>query len=246
MLLRYHMTNANVFYNNEDLWDIPKQIYESREENLQSYYLVTTLPNEKRSEFILTLPFTPVTRNNMIAFLTAKCDMPDYGQLQLYQLPKDKLSYGPMQIEARINQDPEISKQLALWNQQGSSVIRGNMLAIPIEESIIFIEPLYLKARTSEMPELQQVIVAFADKIVMEKDLPTALEKVFYRGNFSEERRNAAEGNEEALSIKELANRAYSHFTRAEESIKNGDWKKYGEELANLREVLNMMKNTAK
>jgi uncharacterized membrane protein (UPF0182 family) len=151
-----------------------------------------------------------------------------------------------MQIEARINQDPEISKQLALWNQQGSSVIRGNMLAIPIEESIIFIEPLYLKARTSEMPELQQVIVAFADKIVMEKDLPTALEKVFYSGNFSEERRNAAEGNERALTIKELANRAYSHFTRAEESIKNGDWKKYGEELANLREVLNMMKNTAK
>lgn len=246
MLLKYHMDNANVFYNNEDLWDIPKQIYENREEDVQSYYLVTTLPNEKNSEFIMIIPFTPVTRDNMLSFLTAKCDMPDYGQLQLYQLPKDKLSYGPMQIEARINQDPEISKQLALWNQQGSSVIRGNMMVIPIEESVIFIEPLYLKARTSEMPELQQVILAFADKIVMEKDLPSALEKLFYQGSFTEERRDAAERNEKELSLKDLANRAHTHFTRAEESIKNGDWKKYGEELSNLREILNIMKNASK
>ncbi len=246
MLLKYHMTNANVFYNNEDLWDIPRQIYENSEEKLQSYYLVTTLPGEKRSEFILILPFTPVTRDNMIAFLTAKCDMPDYGQLQLYQLPKDKLSYGPMQIEARINQDPDISKQLALWNQQGSRVIRGNMLAIPIEESIIFIEPLYLRAETSEMPELQQVIVAFADQIVMEKDLPTALEKVFYKGTFTEDRRAAADRNETALSMKELAAKAHTHFSRAEQSMRSGDWKKYGEELETLRQIINMMKETAK
>jgi Uncharacterized conserved protein len=137
MLLKYHMTNPNVFYNNEDAWAIPSQIYGDKEEPVHSYYLVTTLPNEKRSEFILILPFTPYKKNNMTSFLTAKCDMPDYGRLQLYQLPKDKLNYGPMQIEARINQDPEISKQLTLWSQKGSNVIRGNMLAIPIKESII-------------------------------------------------------------------------------------------------------------
>ncbi len=238
MLLKYHMTNPNVFYNNEDAWDIPSQVYDSSEEPVHSYYLVTTLPNEKRSEFILIMPFVPSKKDNMIAFLTAKCDMPDYGQLQMYQLPKDKLNYGPMQIEARINQDPEISKQLTLWSQKGSNVIRGNMLTIPIEESIVFIEPLYLKAETSEMPELKQVIVAFADKIVMEKDLPTALEKVFYKGSFVETRK---EGQPD-LTIKELSNRAYTHYSRAEQSMKQGNWKKYGEELDSLKQILKMMK----
>jgi len=202
---------------------------------------VTTLPNEKRSEFILILPFTPYKKNNMIAFLTAKCDMPDYGQLQLFQLPKDKLSYGPMQIEARINQDPEISKQLTLWSQKGSNVIRGNMLAIPIEESVLFIEPLYLKAETSEMPELKKVIVSFADRIVMEQDLPTALEKLFYGGGFT-----ATEIKESGITLKELADRAYFHYLKAEENMKAGNWKSYGEELDNLKRVLSQMKNQGK
>lgn len=241
MLLKYHMTNPNVFYNNEDAWAIPTQIYENGEAEVHSYYLVTTLPGEKRSEFILILPFTPYKKNNMLAFLTAKCDMPDYGQLQLYQLPKDKLNYGPMQIEARINQDPEISKQLTLWSQKGSSVIRGNMLSIPIEESVIFIEPLYLKAETSEMPELKKVIVSFADRIVMEQDLPTALEKLFYGGGFT-----AAEITEGGITLKELADRAYMHYLKAEENMKAGNWKGYGEELENLKRVLSQMKSQGK
>ncbi len=241
ILLKYHMTNPNVFYNNEDAWSVPTQIYENSEAEVHSYYLVTTLPGEKRSEFILILPFTPYKKNNMLAFLTAKCDIPDYGQLQLYQLPKDKLNYGPMQIEARINQDPEISKQLTLWSQKGSSVIRGNMLAIPIEESVIFIEPLYLKAETSEMPELKKVIVSFADKIVMEQDLPTALEKLFYGGGFT-----ATEIRESGITLKELADRAYMHYLKAEENMKAGNWKGYGEELENLKRVLSQMKSQGK
>jgi len=243
MLLKYHMTDPNVFYNNEDAWHIPTQVYESREERVHSYYMVTTLPNEKRSEFILILPFTPYKKNNMIAFLTAKCDMPDYGELQLYQLPKEKLSYGPMQIEARINQDPEISKQLTLWSQKGSNVIRGNMLAIPIEESIVFIEPLYLKAETSEMPELKQVIVAFDDKIAMDKDLPSALARVFYKGGYT---RTSETGEKVSYSLKQLADRAWSHYQRAETSMKSGDWKTYGDELKNLKETLNEMKKVNK
>jgi len=240
MLLKYHMTNPNVFYNNEDAWAIPAQIYGDKEELVHSYYLVTTLPNEKRSEFILILPFTPYKKSNMTSFLTAKCDMPDYGKLQLYQLPKDKLNYGPMQIEARINQDPEISKQLTLWSQKGSNVIRGNMLAIPIKESIIYIEPLYLKAETSEMPELKKVIVSFADKIVMENDLPSALEKLFFGGGFtSVSEKNSSKG----MSLKSMAERASFHFSKAEEYMRAGNWKGYGEELESLKSILNQMKS---
>lgn len=241
MLLKYHMTNPNVFYNNEDAWAIPTQLYGDHEEVVHSYYLVTTLPKEKRSEFILILPFTPYKKNNMTSFLTAKCDMPDYGRLQLYQLPKDKLNYGPMQVEARINQDPEISKQLTLWSQKGSNVIRGNMLAIPIKESILFIEPLYLKAEKSEMPELKKVIVAFADKIVMESDLPSALEKLFFGGGFTADADRGAVG----MGLKALAERASFHFSKAEEYMRAGNWKGYGEELDNLKNVLNQMKGQA-
>ncbi len=240
MLLKYHMTNPNVFYNNEDAWAIPTQIYGSTEEAVHSYYLVTTLPNEKRSEFILILPFTPYKKNNMMSFLTAKCDMPDYGQLQLYQLPKDKLNYGPMQIEARINQDPEISKQLTLWSQKGTNVIRGNMLAIPIKESIIYIEPLYLKAETSEMPELKKVIVAFSDKIVMENDLPTAIEKLFFGSGFATD---AEKSDTKGMSLKSMADRASFHFSKAEEYMRAGNWKGYGEELESLKNILNQMKS---
>jgi len=240
ILLKYHMTNPNVFYNNEDAWAIPTQIYGDAEELVHSYYLVTTLPNEKRSEFILILPFTPYKKNNMTSFLTAKCDMPDYGQLQLYQLPKDKLNYGPMQIEARINQDPEISKQLTLWSQKGSSVIRGNMLAIPVKESIIYIEPLYLKAETSEMPELKKVIVSFADKIVMENDLPSALEKLFFGGGFTSD---SEKSSTKGMSLKAMAERASFHFSKSEEYMRAGNWKGYGEELENLKNILNQMKN---
>ncbi|MCL2154751.1 MAG: UPF0182 family protein [Leptospirales bacterium] len=240
ILLKYHMTNPNVFYNNEDMWSIPLQISGDKEGPVQSYYLVTTLPNEKMSEFILILPFTPYKKHNMLAFLIAKCDLPDYGKLQLYILPKDKLNYGPMQIEARINQDPEISKQLTLWSQKGTGVIRGNMLAIPVNESIIYIEPLYLKAEASEMPELKKVIVSFADMIIMENDLPTALERLFLSSNFMSQH---SKENTQGMNLKALADRASYHFSKAEEFMRAGNWKNYGEELENLKNILNQMKN---
>ena len=240
ILLKYHMTKPNVFYNNEDEWAIPKQIYESSEELIHSYYLVTTLPDEKRSEFILIMPFTPIKKDNMIAFMVAKCDQPDYGEIILYTLPKEKLSYGPMQIEARVNQDTEISKQLTLWGQKGSTVIRGNMLVIPIEESLLFIEPLYLKAETSEMPELKRVILSFADKIVMEENLNASIEKLFYGSSFVAE--STITEKDSGLRLKEYANRAYRHLLQAERYQRTGNWAGYGEELKKLRELLNIMK----
>ncbi len=238
-LLRYHMTNPNVFYNNEDAWHIARQVFENKEEPVQSYYLVTKLPDEKRDEFISIIPFTPFKKDNMIAFLTAKCDMPDYGELKLYLLPKDKLSYGPLQVEARINQNPEISKQLTLWSQKGSSIIRGNMLAIPIEESILFIEPLYLKAESSEMPELKRVIVAFSDKIVMEKDLPAALERLFSGSTFIDAG-SLTEGSLETR-LRDLAVRAMNHYNQADASMREGNWTKYGEHINMLKEILERM-----
>ena len=240
VLLTYHMTNPNVFYNNEDAWHLPKQIYENSEEFVRSYYLVTNLPDESSDEFILIMPFTPFKKNNMIAFLTAKCDMPNYGELKLYVLPKDKLSYGPLQIEARIDQNPDISKQLTLWSQKGSSVIRGNMLAIPIEETILFIEPLYLKAESSEMPELKRVIVSFADKVIMEKDLPSALEKLFYGGSFISD---TLSDSTIEVQLKDLARQAFNSYNHAETSSREGNWSKYGEELKRLKEILTRMKN---
>ncbi len=237
ILLRYHMTNPNVFYNSEDAWQIPSQIYGDNEEPIHSYYLVTRLPGEKESGFLLIMPFSPYKKMNMLAFLTAKCDPAEYGRLQLFQLPKDKLSYGPMQMEARINVEPEISKQLSLWNRTGSSVIRGNMLIIPIEESLIYIEPLYLKAEATEMPELKRVIVSFSDQIAMESDLPTSLQKVFYGSSYSETGK-AASG-----TLRELADMAYFHYMRAEQYMREGNWKGYGEEIGNLKNVLTLMKN---
>ncbi len=239
ILLRYHMTRPDVFYNNEDSWHIARQVQDNKEDEVRSYYLVTKLPDEKRDEFIMILPFTPYKKDNMIAFLTAKCDMPDYGELKLYQLPKDKLSYGPLQVDSRINQNPDISKQLTLWNQRGSGVIRGNMLAIPIEESILFIEPLYLKSESSEMPELKRVIVAFSDKIVMEKDLTAALERLFSGATFIDSG-SLMEGSLESR-LRDLAVRAMNHYNQADASMREGNWTKYGEHLNMLREILERM-----
>ncbi|MBN2039843.1 MAG: UPF0182 family protein [Spirochaetes bacterium] len=240
ILLRYHMTDVNVFYNNEDTWDIPKQIYENNEEPVQSYYLVTNLPGEDRSEFILMMPFTPVNKDNMTAFLVTKCDPPHYGQMTLFTLPKEKLSYGPMQIEARIDQDAEISKQLSLWSQKGSSVIRGNMLIIPIEESLLFIEALYLKAETSEMPELKRVVLSFEDKIVMEENLGKAIEKIFVQGKYFTETVSEEHSTDE--KFREYAAKAYMYLNQAEENQRKGDWAKYGEEINKLKEILTLMK----
>jgi uncharacterized membrane protein (UPF0182 family) len=142
----YHMKEAQVFYNQEDLWQTPNEIYASRKQKMEPYYIIIRLPQEKSEEFVLMLPFTPSNKDNMVAWLAARCDMPEYGKLVVYNLPKDKLIFGPMQIEARVDQQTSISSQLTLWGQRGSSVIRGNLLVIPIDDNFIYVEPVYLQA----------------------------------------------------------------------------------------------------
>jgi len=146
----YHMEDVQVFYNQEDLWQIPDEIYGDARQAMKPYYITMKLPGEDKEEFLLMLPFTPSKKDNMIGWLSARSDLPDYGNLLVYKLSKEKLVYGPMQIEARVDQQTEISRELSLWGQRGSRVIRGNLLAIPISDSFIYVEPVYLEAKQEE------------------------------------------------------------------------------------------------
>ncbi|MEG4851703.1 UPF0182 family protein [Microcoleus sp. B5-D4] len=178
-LLTYHMEDPQVFYNREDLWRVPNEIYGSEQQPVSPYYLIMKLPTEKAEEFILLLPFTPVSRNNLIAWIAGRSDGSEYGKLLLYLFPKQRLVYGPEQIEALINQDPVISEQISLWNRQGSKAIQGNLLVIPLEQSLLYVEPLYLEAERNSLPTLIRVIAAYENRIVMAESLDLALKALF-------------------------------------------------------------------
>jgi uncharacterized membrane protein (UPF0182 family) len=178
-LMTYHVINPQVFYNREDQWQIPNEIYSGEPRQVEPYYLITSLPSVPFEEFILLLPYTPKQRTNLIAWLAARSDGENYGKLLLYNFPKERLIYGPEQIEARINQDPIISQQISLWNRQGSKAVQGNLLIIPIEKSLLYVEPIYLEATQNSLPTLARVIVAYENRIVMAQNLEAALEAIF-------------------------------------------------------------------
>ncbi len=186
-LMTYHMTDPQVFYNREDQWQIPTEVYGDQPRLVEPYYLITSLPTVPFEEFILLLPYTPQQRTNLVAWLAARSDGENYGKLLLYTFPKQRLVYGPEQIEARINQDPVISQQISLWNRQGSRVIQGNLLIVPIsvakgstnDQSLLYVEPLYLEATQNKLPTLIRVIVAYENRIVMAKTLAQALTAIF-------------------------------------------------------------------
>lgn len=185
-LMIYHMTDSQVFYNREDQWQIPNEIYGSETRPVDPYYLITSLPTvpfvgaaSRREEFILLLPYTPKQRTNLIAWLAARSDGKNYGRLVLYVFPKERLIFGPEQIEARINQDPVISQQISLWNRQGSRAIQGNLLVIPIDQSLLYVEPIYLEATQNSLPTLVRVVVAYENRIVMAQTLEQALQGIF-------------------------------------------------------------------
>jgi hypothetical protein len=178
-LMTYHMTDPQVFYNREDQWQIPNEVYGDEARPVEPYYLITSLPAVPFEEFILLLPYTPRQRTNLIAWLAARSDGENYGKLLLYTFPKERLIYGPEQIEARINQDPVISQQISLWNRQGSRAVQGNLLIVPIEQSLLYVEPLYLEATQNSLPTLVRVIVAYENRIVMSPTLEEALQAIF-------------------------------------------------------------------
>jgi uncharacterized membrane protein (UPF0182 family) len=237
----YHMTDSQVFYNKEDLWSWAEELVGDERRRMEPYYVNMRLPGESSAEFVLMLPFTPSTRQNMIAWLYARNDGDNYGELGVYKFPKQTLIYGPMQVESRIDQDPVISQQLSLWNQRGSQVIRGNLLVIPMDQSILYVEPIYLQAEASQLPELRRVIVAYGSRIAMEETLAEALAQVMGIELVEEEPPQPEPAP--ALSPLEgdaadLALEADGHYWAAQECLKAGDWTCYGSEMDSLEQVL--------
>ena len=205
------------------------------------YYIIMRLPGEPRAEFFLMLPMVPSRRDNMIAWLAARCDPPDYGKLIVYEFPKEKLVYGPFQIEARINQNTEISQQLTLWNQMGSRVIRGNLLVVPIENSILYVSPLYLRAEQGQLPELKRVIASYGEHVVMKETLAEALLALFVEPGVAPAAPSAAMGTPLAGSAADRARKALDRYNQAIEHLKSGDWAGFGTELDAMRGLLEDM-----
>jgi hypothetical protein len=239
----YHMLDPQVFYNREDMWAIPRRTVEGRDREMEPYYTIMRLPGETKEEFILLTPFNPSRRDNMIGWLAARSDPPHYARLVAYNFPKQKLVYGPRQIDARIDQDPIISQQLALWNQRGSSVIRGSLLAIPLDQSLIYVQPLYLAAsEQGALPELRRVIVAHGNQIAMEPTLEQSLARIF-GARIAPAAADAAPTAPGApppapVGDRALAQRALEIYHRSQEALRRGDWASYGAEQKRLEETL--------
>ena len=243
---RYHMNDVKVFYQNEDLWQISSEIYGTEEQAMSPNYYIMKLPGEDSAEFVNSIPFTPKDKKNLMGLFVARNDGENYGELILYQMPKSQTVYGPMQIEAQIDQNTEISKEFSLWNSSGSKYSRGNMFVVPIEDSLLYIEPVYLEATNSSIPEVKRVIVVYGDNIAYEATLAEALNSMFGEGSAYEREDSGntdttSGGNGDELSQTEIIKRAQDAFDNAQNAQKNGDWAKYGEYLNELDKYLNML-----
>ena len=259
---QYHMTDPRVFYNKEDLWRVAQSAGPGAESGaaMPPYYNIMKLAEVgTREEFVLMVPFTPARKDNMIAWMAARCDPPNYGKVLVFAFPKQKLIYGPQQIESRIDQDPVISQALTLWGQGGSKVIRGTLLVIPVNNSVLYVEPLYLAAEAGgALPQLKRVLVAYSDNVVMEPTLDAALSRIF-GGAIStggrETGMSATPGGPQApvavapgapnapgaAEMQALAREANQHYQRAQELLRQGDWAGYGEEIKKLGDVVGRM-----
>jgi uncharacterized membrane protein (UPF0182 family) len=215
---------------------------------MKPYYTIMKLPGERSEEFILMLPFTPKDKNNLSAWMAARSDGDQYGKLIVYRFPKQKVSYGPKQVVGLINQDPEISRQRTLWDQKGSSVSMGTLMVIPIEESLIYVQPLYLRAESVRIPELRRVIVVAENRIAMEPTLEAALARLFGEAPAGELKPPASETKPgeppaapPAPATANLAEQAKQHYERALQAQREGDWARYGEEIKRLGVVIDQM-----
>jgi len=257
----YHMEDPEVFYNKEDLWQVPQTANGGERQGMEPYYVTMQLPDGDAPEFLLMLPLTPRNRDNMIAWIAARNDGEHRGELVEYVLPKDRLIYGPTQIEARIDQDPHVSQQLTLWDQRGSQVLRGPLLVIPVGDGFLYVQPVYLQAERGRIPELKRVIVAAGDRIAMRETLEDAVRAVLA----PEDERPApalaatepappepaavppppgapaAEGAGGAPAAEAGATAprtALDHLEAARAKLAAGDWEGYGAEMAALERLL--------
>jgi uncharacterized membrane protein (UPF0182 family) len=243
----YHMTDPSVFYSKEDLWRVATRDVNGTSQPMSPYYAVMKLPEVGNTEeFILMVPFTPARKNNMIAWMAARCDADDYGKVLVFTFPKEKMIYGPEQIQSRVNQSPAISQQLTLWNQGGSRVIRGTLLVVPVQNAVMYVEPLYLAAEGgSSLPQLKRVIVAYSDHVVMEPSLEDALNAIFggQEGGMQGTAGTASSTPVRTLpaSLESLIQQANQHYERAQQALRHGDWSGYGQEMQKLGEILKQM-----
>ncbi len=227
----YHMQEPQIFYNKEDQWQIPR-ISEERDDPMMRH-IIMRLPGEEKEEFILMIPFTPKMKDNLSAWMVARSDGDNYGKLAVYSFPKQRLVYGPEQIINRINQDPEISRQISLWDQKGSQVNQGPLLVIPIKESLLYVRPLYLRAQGGKIPELKRVIAAYENEIVMEETLEEAIKAIFQEGTQIEDSTDAIP--------EELTLQAKTYYQQAMEALSQGDWTAFGKAIEELGKILEKM-----
>ena len=251
---RYHMNDVKVFYQNEDLWQIANEIYGMEEQAMTPNYYIMKLPGEESAEFVNSIPFTPRDKNNLMGLMVARNDGDNYGELILYQMPKSRTVYGPMQVEAQIDQNTEISEDFSLWSSAGSQYSRGNMFIIPINSSILYVEPVYLEATNSSIPEVKRIIVAYGDRIAYEETLEECLVSLF-----GEEAADSIDASDESvtqepsgdggqtetgqpseeLSQTELIQNAVTAYDNAQAAVQSGDWAGYGRYMEELEQILN-------
>lgn len=230
----YHMTDPEVFYNKEDLWDIPVEIYNDVEVLMNSYYVVNKIKGEEDFEFLNMIPFTPTKRDNMIGILMARCDPPHYGKLAVYKFSKKKSIRGPLQVESLIDQNVEISKLITLWGQKGSRVVRGNIFVIPIENSIIYVEPLFIYAEKKELPELKRIIVFYNNNIAVSANLEDAITTVL-----------KGKSSSIALSdeiMNDLIDRINVYINEAQKSLEKKDYSGSQKAIKRIKSLLNSSK----
>jgi len=228
----FHMTDPQVFYNREELWVAPRERYAGEVHPMKPYYILMKLPGSNELQYLLMTPFTPQNRDNMIAWVAAKSDFPDYGKMLFYQLPKEKLVYGPAQIEAMIDQNTIISQQLTLWDQRGSRVIRGTLIVTPIENSFLYVVPVYLTAEGTNLPQLKRVIAVAGDKVVMEPTLDEALNGLF--GTQQPVTGSSPPPNAGQPALEQ----ARTQLEEAQKAIQQGDWEKFGKAMERLEHQL--------
>jgi hypothetical protein len=238
----FHMRDPQVFYNREDLWASPMEKYSGEVQPMKPYYILMKLPGSDQLEYLLMTPFTPQNRDNMISWMAARSDFPEYGSMLFYQLPKEKLIYGPNQIEAMIDQNTTISQQLTLWNQNGSRVIRGKQIVTPIENSFLYVVPLYLTAEGTNFPQLKRVIAVAGDKVVMEPTLDEALDALFGGPQpQAVEKPTQPQTTGAAAQVSNLTSgpgQAKLQFEDAQKAMQQGDWEKFGKAMAELKHLL--------
>lgn len=245
---KYHMEDVNVFYQKEDVWDIASEIYGMEKQQMKPNYYIAKLPGEDKAEFFNSLPFTPKSKQNMTALMVARNDGDNYGQLVLYQFPKSRTIYGPEQIEAQIDQNTEISKEFSLWNSSGTKYRRGNMFIIPINTSILYLEPVYLEAQNSSIPEVKRIIMAYDDEIAYEETLAECLVSLFgdgaedgVSGQGTGEPSDDGQQSSGEMSQTELIAAAAAAYENATEAQKKGDWAGYGKYMDELEKYLNKL-----